>query len=125
MRITGFNSVYAENINYRKGNYLMKRGIISIIFLITLFFTTTINASDLYITKGGWFGAINKEYFELLAEQIDDVIAVQEMLDKGAIFIMDEGEEVYLEDETGSIVVLRRRGDTSTFWTFADAIEKK
>ncbi|GAX61010.1 alcohol dehydrogenase zinc-binding domain protein [Candidatus Scalindua japonica] len=103
----------------------MKRAIISIIFLITLFFTTEICASDLYITKGGWFGAINKESFELLAERIDDVVAVQEMLDNGTIFIMDEGEEVYLEDETGSIVVLRRRGGTSTFWTFAGAIEKK
>lgn len=103
----------------------MKRGIISIVFLITLFFTTKICASDVYITKGGWFGAINKECFELLAEQIEDIVAVQEMMDKGEIFIMDEGVEVHIENESGNIVVLRRRGETSTFWAFADAIEKK
>lgn len=116
---------YTKNFNYRKGNSLMKRGIVSIIFLITLFFTTEICASELYITKGGWFGAINKECFALPAEQIDDIVAVQEMIDNGTIFIMDEGVEVYIENDDRDIVVLRRRGETSTFWTFASAIEKE
>lgn len=108
------------------------------IFIIAVFYAdrrdqTTVQkapesayASDLYITKEGYFGAVNKEDMELMMKRIDDKEVIQKMLDAGVIFIIKEGVEVYRETVTWyGAVQLRPKGKTFTFWTFSGAIKEK
>ncbi len=88
--------------------------------------TQTGFASDLYVTKSGYFGAINKEYFDVLVKRIGqkDLAAIEKMRDAGVVFIVKEGLKVYKEGSSWGAVEVRPKGKVGTFWTFREVIRK-
>ena len=102
--------------------------IIVITLLISMFFTTSVFASDLYVITASAFGATKKENFDLMSQLVadKDKEALKKMYDAGLIFALKVGMEVYRQDGTiWGAVQLRPKVETFTFWTFKEVIKKK
>lgn len=98
--------------------------LLTVCLLISFFGTA--HAETLYVISGDkWFGAVNKYYFDLLVKCLEDIDAVQKLMDSGVVFWLREGAEVYLVKSEWGAVELRPKGEIATFWTYSEAIKKK
>lgn len=82
-----------------------------------------------YITKGGYPASASKELFEKAIKMAvdNDTQALQKLINSNLVFILKEGVPVYVEDSSilGGWVKLRPKGETVTFYTNIEAIEKR
>jgi len=104
----------------------MRRKLILII-LLTLSFSSTLSfAQDAYVTKPGYFAAVNKQDFEKAVEYFvqKDEEALNKIMKTKRVFPLKGGIKVYLVK--GGIfsgkIKIRPAGSTVELWTFREAI---
>lgn len=98
-----------------------------LLLFVFVFGTLSLHAQQsTYYTKGGHVFALDKETLNRAikyASQGDDA-AFESMMKAGKIYVLNKNVEVYVEEQTLSLVKIRPKGMDAAVWTVREAISK-
>lgn len=99
-----------------------------LLLLLTLLFgTLSLHAQQTtYYTKDGYVFALDKETLNRAVKYVSqgDDAALESMLKAGKIYILNKNVEVYVEEQTLSLVKIRPEGMDAAVWTVREAISR-
>lgn len=87
------------------------------------------HAQEMQISSGTYFGCTNEKDFDDIVgftSQGDDVAAKKLLsfgIAMGACTVFKQGEKVFVVDNGFSVVKLRRKGETTGYWTYREAMK--
>lgn len=101
----------------------------AIIILIALssmtYSLTEFKEQKIYITKSGYFAAIDEESYDKMMNYIveKDMEAVDILMKHKKVIMLKEGLQVYLVKVSWGKVIIRPKGYDLKLWTVSEAIE--
>tara|TARA_R110000765_G_scaffold295818_3_gene390978 strand:- start:9046 stop:9321 length:276 start_codon:yes stop_codon:yes gene_type:complete len=86
---------------------------------------TEFKEQKIYITKSGYFAAIDEESYDKMMNYIveKDMEAVDILMKHKKVIMLKEGLQVYLVKVSWGKVIIRPKGYDLKLWTVSEAIE--
>lgn len=100
----------------------MKKTLLLFVFMFATF--SLCAQQKTYYTKDGYVFAFDKETLNRAIKYVsqNDTEALQSMIERQKVFILKENVEVYVEEQTFSLVKIRPKGTDTEVWTVREAI---